>query len=184
MRTHIALFSQTGTEIVNIATQRNKWPDCIITNDRPSEKREMHLEIRDKEVITLPNTPTVEDYRSVFSKYENPLITLHGWLRIIPKEVCEEYEIINGHPGDIVTYPILKGKDPQMKAFNLNLPYSGAVLHRVTAEVDSGAIIALDSVYIKELNLSEIFHTLHALTTNLWVMYLPRILNEEEHTWY
>lgn len=183
MRPHVAFFSQTGTEIVNISKKRNKWPDKIVTNFRPENKRQVHLELKGKYVV-LPSEPTVEDYEKVLSKFENPVVTLHGWLRIIPEEICNKYEIYNGHPGDIIAYPELKGKDPQKRAYELDLPYSGAVLHRVVPEVDSGEVVGSDSVYIKELSLIEIFHTLHEISTSLWVKYLPELLNEQENKWF
>lgn len=177
MRPHIALFSQTGSEIANIAKNLNKWPDLIITNNRPADKRQIHIDIRDR-VTVVENKPTTETYKNLFNKFKNPVITLHGWLRIIPEEICNKYEIYNGHPGDTITYPELKGKDPQKRAYELNLPYSGVILHKVIPEVDSGEVIGSDLVYIKELNLSEIFHTLHNISIKLWVKYLPELLKE------
>jgi phosphoribosylglycinamide formyltransferase-1 len=181
MRTHIALFSQTGTEIVNISKELGRLPDVIITNERPEDKRQIHLELKDK-VLGLPNTPSTEDYEAVFSRYENPLITLHGWLRIIPPEICQKYEILNGHPGDIVTFPELKGKDPQKRAYELGLKYSGAVIHKVTPEVDDGEVIKHDFVHIEGLSLTEIFHTLHSVSTRLWVELLSEL--KEENKWF
>lgn len=177
MKPHIALFSQTGSEIVNIAKEVNRWPDLIITNDRPPNRRQMHVDIRDR-VTVVENNPTVETYTSLFSKFENPVITLHGWLRIIPKEVCEKYEIYNNHPGDIKHFPELKGKDPQKRAYDLGLSSSGNTLHKVTPEVDSGKIIDSTMVNIKGLSLSEIFHILHYDATQLWINNLSKLLED------
>ena len=45
---------------------------------------------------------------------KHDLITLHGYLRIIPENICKQCKhIYNGHPGLINMYPELKGKDPQ-----------------------------------------------------------------------
>ena len=46
---------------------------------------------------------------------DNTLITLNGWLRIVPPDKCAKYNIYNGHPGLITKYPELKGKDPQQR---------------------------------------------------------------------
>ena len=177
MRPHIALFSQTGSEIVNIAKTSNKWPDVIVTNDRPTYKRQIHVEIKDK-VTIVENRPTTETYNSIFSRFENPVITLHGWLRIIPEEICKQYEIYNNHPGDIEHFPELKGKDPQKRAYDLGLSTSGNTLHRVTPDVDSGKVIASTMVNIEGLSLSEVFHTLHYDATQLWLKTLPNLLIE------
>ena len=34
MKNWVALFSQTGSEIVDLALHFNRWPDIIITNNR------------------------------------------------------------------------------------------------------------------------------------------------------
>ena len=36
----ITFFSQTGSEIVEISKSLNRWPDVIITNERPARLRE------------------------------------------------------------------------------------------------------------------------------------------------
>ena len=41
-RPWIAFFSQTGSEIVDIIDRLGKQPDLIITNHRPSDKREIN----------------------------------------------------------------------------------------------------------------------------------------------
>jgi folate-dependent phosphoribosylglycinamide formyltransferase PurN len=175
LRPHISLFSQTGSEIVNIARHFNKWPDLIITNKRPTSVRVIDPGlidlVREGKVIEISNTPTKEDYHSIFSKYDNPIITLHGWLRIIPESVCSKYEIYNGHPGLITEYPELKGKDPQLKAFKLGLSYSGAVIHKVTEGVDEGEIILSEKVNIEKLNIDEIFLKLRDCSQSLWITF-------------
>jgi len=85
---HYAFFSQTGSEIAAIAKQTGKWPDKIITNKRPNKKRNISPLLARKKIIYLSNKPTVEEYLEVLGD-EQCLITLHGWLRIIPAEVVE-----------------------------------------------------------------------------------------------
>ena len=97
---------------------------------------------------------------------------MHGWLRIVPGEVCEKRRIINGHPGLITEYPELIGKDPQQKAIDLGLEYSGSILHEAIAEVDSGQVIAAQKVKIEGLTDNEVFSTLHETSVNLWVDFL------------
>ena len=59
----IAFFSQTGSEIAEVSKQIGRWPDVIITNQRPTRFRKINEEVLSKNIITLPNKPTVEDYR-------------------------------------------------------------------------------------------------------------------------
>ena len=58
----IAFFSQTGSEIVNIAKHTGIWPDLIVTNERPNSLRKIHPDIKDSSrLVTIPNKPTLED---------------------------------------------------------------------------------------------------------------------------
>jgi folate-dependent phosphoribosylglycinamide formyltransferase PurN len=99
----------------------------------------------------------------------NPLVTLHGYLRILPEEVVTTHEVINGHPGDIIKYPELKGKDPQAKAIDLGLPSTGVVLHKAVAEVDAGEILKHQERTIHAGTTTEqLILDLKALQLNLW----------------
>jgi len=174
----IAFFSQTGNEIAEVSNHLGRWPDVIITNERPARLRKINQEVLSKNIITLPNQPTVEDYRSVLAEAigtDAYVITLHGWLRVIPTEVIEEYSTIyNGHPGLITKYPELKGKDPQMKAWNLDLSSSGCVIHQVTAGVDDGPVVRSQQISIRNLTMDEMFQKLHNISVDMWVNFLKR----------
>jgi folate-dependent phosphoribosylglycinamide formyltransferase PurN len=174
----IAFFSQTGNEIAEVSNHLDRWPDVIITNERPARLRKINQEVLSKNIITLPNQPTVEDYRSVLAEaigIDTYVITLHGWLRVIPTEVIEEYSTIyNGHPGLITKYPELKGKDPQMKAWNLDLSSSGCVIHQVTAGVDDGPVVRSQQISIRNLTMDEMFQKLHNISVDMWVNFLKR----------
>ena len=174
----IAFFSQTGNEIAEVSNHLGRWPDVIITNQRPARFRKINQEVLSKNIITLPNKPTVEDYRKVLAEAigtNTYVITLHGWLRVIPIEIIEEYSTIyNGHPGLITKYPQLKGKDPQMKAWNLDLNTSGCVIHQVTAGVDDGPIVRFKEVGIRNLPMEQMFQKLHNVSVDMWVNFLKR----------
>ena len=42
----ITFFSQTGTEIVDLSKKLDRWPDKIITNERPEHLRKINKELR------------------------------------------------------------------------------------------------------------------------------------------
>jgi folate-dependent phosphoribosylglycinamide formyltransferase PurN len=174
----IAFFSQTGTEIVDIAESLQRWPDKIITNERPEHLRKVNTKLLEKEVIYLPNKPTVEDYKRVLP--QNSTVTLHGWLRIMPPEICENYKIYNGHPGLITYYPELKGKDPQVRAFEGikegKYPTAGAVIHKVVAGVDEGRVIAEEKFNTFQLELDDLFRILRDRSLYMWVIFLKKVL--------
>ena len=171
----IAFFSQTGSEIADLSERVGQWPDLIVTNKRPDHLRTIDPRIKDYYGYTeLPNKPTVDDYEVVLE--DNALVTLHGWLRIMPKIICEKYAIYNGHPGLITKYPELKGKDPQSRAFEGKYPIAGAVLHKVVPEVDEGKIIAEEYFNASQLDLDELFRILRDRSIYMWTNFLEKVL--------
>lgn len=174
-RPWISFFSQTGSEIVNLQQALGRTPDLIVTNRRPDHLRKINEGI--EVCYEMSNKPTLEEYEEVLSRYDNPLITLHGWLRILPEEIANKYEIYNGHPGLITLYPDLKGKDPQVKAWEANYKVIGSVIHKVTAGVDEGPVV-LERAYNSDklLSLDDTFRILHNISTDLWIKFLKERL--------
>ena len=101
----ISFFSQTGSEIADISEALGQAPDVIITNDRPDHLRTIDERIEKQGYFTWANKPSEEDYISLLEAYPDAIVTLHGWLRIVPPYVCERSKIYNGHPGLITKYP-------------------------------------------------------------------------------
>jgi methionyl-tRNA formyltransferase len=165
----IALFSHTGSEIVNISNRLDRIPDKIITNQPPGGDI-IHEGVRD--VVYSNTKPNVMDYRRLLD--EDAIITLHGWMRIIPGSICKSHDIYNLHPGLITKYPELKGADPQKKVFDMHNPPShvGCVIHRASDEVDSGEILmesSMNNSYYSEKRLTE---ALHEMAGYMWVSFL------------
>lgn len=100
------------------------------------------------------------------------LITLHGYLRILPANICNRYTILNGHPGLITKYPELKGKDPQVRAWEGKYPLIGSVVHKVTPGVDEGEVITSVCYTNRCDTLDEIYGKLKqsSLESWLWVL--------------
>ena len=173
----VAFFSQTGSEIVNICERINKWPDLIVSNRQDGfDKINSKLINGKSRILFVEKKPTVQRYREAIR--DGSIVTLHGWLRIIPPEICDEYEIYNGHPGLITRWPELKGKDPQNKAFYSRHETAGCVIHEAVAEVDSGKILKEGSVKIKGLPLDQVYSKLHEVSVNLWVEFLTEKFDE------
>jgi len=171
----IAMFSQTGSEIANIAETVKKWPDLIIVNERNID-RTIDSRLQGKNVVFVPNRPTEQDLKNLWSTYESPVITLHGWLRIIPPNLCNEYQIYNGHPGLITKYPELKGKDPQIRAIQGYYDIAGCVLHEVTAGVDEGRVLLEQNFSMIGLDERETFRIFSKTSLSLWIEFLKEKL--------
>ena len=170
----IVFFSQTGAEIADISESLGRWPDLIITNKRPDHLRTIDPRIIEYGYTELPNKPALDDYEVVLQ--DNAIITLHGWLRIMPKTICEKYLVYNGHPGLITKYPELKGKDPQVRAFEGKYPVAGAVIHKVVAGVDEGRVIMEEKFNAMNLSLDELFRILRDRSLFMWTNFLKKVL--------
>ena len=171
-RQWIAYFSQTGSEIVEVSKILGYWPDRIITNKRPDYLRTIHPEIPKELLMWTENKPELHEYDWLMRDFNNPVVTLHGWLRVVPGDICNKYEIYNGHPGLITKYPDLKGKDPQKRAWEGCYPTAGCVIHEVTAGVDEGEILMERESVQKQLPLNELFHILHDTSVKMWGEFL------------
>ena len=179
-RKWIAFFSQTGGEICDIAESIKRWPDRIITNKRPEHLRTIDPRIPLDKLMWTENKPDLHEYTWLLSEYKNPVITLHGWLRVIPEEICYRYNIYNGHPGLITKYPELKGKDPQIRAYEGikegKYKTAGAVLHKVIPQVDEGMIIAEEKFNARGVELDELFRILKDRSLYMWTIFLHKVL--------
>ena len=171
-RPWIAFFSQTGSEIVEVSKILGRCPNKIITNHRPAHLRSINEGIPTHLLQWTENKPEEHEYQWHLMGYGNPIITLHGWLRVVPESICNRFEVYNGHPGLITKYPDLKGKDPQYRAWEGCYPTAGCVIHKVTAGVDEGEILMERESVTKQLPLNELFHILHDTSVKMWGEFL------------
>ena len=170
----ITFFSQTGAEIADLSESIGRWPDLIVTNERPDHLRTIDPRIVEYGYTEVPNKPTANDLDAILQ--DNAIVTLHGWLRIMPPVICNKYLIYNGHPGLITKYPELKGKDPQVKAHKLRHEVAGAVIHKVTAGVDEGRIIMEEYFNATQLDLDDLFRILRDRSLYMWSNLLKQVL--------
>lgn len=170
------LVSQSGKEVYNICHVLNIVPKLVLTNN-PSKLREdvnTFLKSNGCTVKHIPFNPLLEHYlqEDVLS---STLITLHGYLRILPSKLIESYKpriIYNGHPGLITIDSTLKGKDPQIKAWNRKDPRVGSVIHKVTEGVDEGEIVEWSSRLNTATSLDEMYDHLRETSILTWISFL------------
>jgi folate-dependent phosphoribosylglycinamide formyltransferase PurN len=177
MKKWIAFFSHTGTEIYNICRSIDRFPDLLITNNTLDSINKNLIESID--VTTVDSKLTGKDYSNILGSPNDVIVTLHGWMRIVPADVCDVYETYNLHPGLISRYPELKGKDPQHAAFSSRkhrYQDVGCVIHKVTPELDSGEIIMERSTPNTFYNFDELNSCLHKMAGEMWTYLLPDIL--------
>lgn len=173
MKPWITFFSQTGSDIYNVSQALKKEPDVIITNKPMDEIDTINPDLLDRyfdRILFLPKKPTIEEYQTAIP--EDSIVTLHGWLRIVPSEICEMFEIYNLHPAPLSKYAFLKGKDPQVRTYEMKLEYAGNTIHKCTPELDSGEILAENFYAVGDRNLDEQFKETHKKASELWCTFL------------
>lgn len=175
----IAFFSQTGSEIVALSKAIGKAPTAIVTNNF-EEKTKYYPGIRELgSSLIIAKHDTLMNYFNTQTVYEpsDTIITLHGYLRIIPEHICTKYRIFNGHPAAIDIYPELKGKDPQVRTWENKEKYGvvGSVVHRVTKGVDEGEIIKTVKVVNRNYSLNELMDTLKMTSLSAWTFAMKEI---------
>lgn len=170
----IAMFSQTGSEIVSLSELIGRKPDATLTNNDNLEQYNEKL-VDDCYPMVVGKHNDLMDYlrkQDVFEK-NNVLITLHGYLRIIPEDLCDNYIIYNGHPAPVHLYPELKGKDKQEDLYlkRDTYPFIGAVVHRVTPGLDDGPLAVTATSYNKLGSVEEAYTRLKTESFKTWDMF-------------
>ena len=165
-----AFFSHTGSEIYNLYEKTGIKPDKIITNLPPGDERiNKKLKKIKTEFVYAPNRPTKQDYTRILARCGDCICTLHGWMRIVPEAICEEYKFFNLHPGLITRYPELKGKDPQARVDPEVHEKIGVVIHRVTAGLDDGPVYAESSCHNVYNGESQVTDRLKEMAISTWL---------------
>jgi hypothetical protein len=188
----VAFFSQTGSEIVNISKAIDRWPDVFVTNRQNTRgiNKELLSVVESgrtyptglNRYIILPPTPKEIDYLKVADilgysildeKWRDEvLVTLHGYLRILPPDFTKSSTIYNGHPGAIHIHPELKGLNPQKKAWKENHIRVGCVIHKVIPELDDGPIVEKCLINNNFETFIDFLDALHVASSELWINFL------------
>lgn len=170
MKKWVALFSQTGSEIMRLTKEFNRAPDNVITNNFNNDA--WAKGIADLNVSNI-SAPAIYSWFQTIDPSEY-FFTLHGYLRIIPADICDKYEIYNGHPALITHYPELKGKDPQERTWEnrANYPWIGSVVHRCTSELDGGEVLSAVSYTNRCDNIEEMYNKLKDASFDAWKFFL------------
>lgn len=101
-------------------------------------------------------------------------IVLAGYMRLIGPTLLKSYEgrIINIHPSLLPSFP---GKDAIGQALNANVKESGVTIHFVDEGMDTGPIIAQQSVLLsKEETIESLQAKIHEIEHELY----PKILQD------
>lgn len=173
------LISQTGSEVFNIGKETGFLPSLILTNNIkkiPEETLRIFSELG-VTIKTLPFNPVLEDYL-VPELLEKELITLHGFLRIVPPGFFKEFhgQIYNGHPALITRYPELKGfnKQEDIAGQQEKYPWCGSVIHEVIPELDSGKVVIVSERANTAQTIDEAYALLRETSLDTWKFFVTK----------
>ena len=115
------------------------------------------------------------------------IVTLNGYMRIIPEEVINylhsiNCRLLNIHPAPIQLYPDLRGMDPQERLYegiqSGKYHYIGVVIHNVDAGVDTGSIVNWSTEFADpNMTKDELYQRLHDIGTKLWLEVFKEVAN-------
>jgi len=174
-------ISQSGSEIKAISEELGIMPKLLITNN----KSKMNIEVLEYfkkyscEIREIPFNPLIAHF-SQEDILDSRIITLHGFLRIIPRDFFSEYmgDIFNGHPALISKYPELKGLNKQEDAYyhKDKYPIIGSVVHRVTPVLDDGEIVKEVSIVNDVNSLEDAYTKLKETSLISWILFFKDYL--------
>lgn len=161
----IVLTSRSGQTFEAVSSKIQRKPDLIYRSKDFSHKSVMGR----LRVIT-------PQLRS------NIIITLMGYMRIVDKDICNNFNVVNLHPAPIQlgSFNEYKGKDPIERYFkdreaSENVEYIwGSVIHKVTPELDEGPILKSGSYLCRDIE--ECYNMNFNLNVKLWNDYLKEHL--------
>jgi len=123
-----------------------------------------------------------EDYEfeilEELKKHQVDLVILAGYMRIIGRVLLKGFQskIINIHPSLL---PDFKGKDAVGQAIKANVKCTGVTVHYVNEELDSGQIIAQETLDISEMKSRlEIEENIHKIEHKLYPQTIRKVLED------
>ncbi|MFE8697070.1 phosphoribosylglycinamide formyltransferase [Cytobacillus sp. FJAT-53684] len=124
-----------------------------------------------------------EDYETEIlqklKELEVDYVVLAGYMRLIGPTLLKAYEgrIINIHPSLLPAFP---GKDAIGQALNANVSVSGVTIHFVDEGMDTGPIIAQESVLLSEgETLESLQAKIHEVEHKLYPAVLQSLINRD-----
>ena len=133
------LISGSGSNLLKILKKNHINKDfkviAIISNNKIPTKIKLHLDKFYKDVL-------VREYQRSLQKknfYNTDVIFSVGYMRVIEKNIIENFDVINLHPSIL---PYYKGLMTQKRMLINNEKYYGFTIHKVSPELDDGQIIS------------------------------------------
>ena len=132
MKRVVVFFGKGGSNFLNLLKHQTNYKIVLgITNKKDSSA------LKEK---NLPPVLISENFEEIYKKLKEikpDLIVLAGFLKIVPKNIVEEFPTINLHPSIL---PYFKGLNADKKSFEAKKA-CGITIHWANEKLDSGEII-------------------------------------------
>ena len=138
------MCSGNGSNFENIV---HSCPDHEVVLMVYNKKKAKAKKRADRLDIKSCYTKDEDEIIALFNAYDVDLIVMAGWMRIVSKKFCDAFagQVINLHPSLLPKY---KGLNAVEQALKSGDDETGATVHFVTEQLDSGAIIKQQKVPI------------------------------------
>ena len=138
------MCSGNGSNFENIV---HSCPDHEVVIMVYNKKKAKAKKRADRLDIKSCYTKDEDEIIALFNAYDVDLIVMAGWMRIVSKKFCDAFSgrIINLHPSLLPKYKGLNAIEQAMAAGETE---TGATVHFVNEQLDSGAIIKQQTVPI------------------------------------
>ena len=147
------LISGSGSNLLEILKKNHKDKNfkivTIISNNKISTKIKSYVSKFYKDVLVIEHQRKLQ--KKIF--YNTEVIFSVGYMRVIEKNIIENFDIINLHPSIL---PYYKGLMTQKRMLINNEKYHGFTIHKVSPELDDGKTISNKTKKINTKNESEL----------------------------
>ena len=182
MQNIVVLISGGGSNMMALVTaaKKNNWTDryqariCAVISNNPDAKglswaNDQGLNtqvVNHKDFLsqTEPRRAFDQALQQCIDAYEPSFVLLAGFMRILNPEFVAHYQdrLINIHPSLL---PAFAGLHTHQRAIEAGCQFAGATVHKVTAELDHGPILAQAVVPV--------------LPSDTWQSLAARVLTQE-----
>jgi len=167
----VAIFSSSaGTTLQGIldGQKKGRIPNVefvLFVTDKPdceALKKAKTAGIQKIEILEPDADETREDYDrqliNLIREHQPDVVLLAGWMRILSDLYCEQFGnmTLNVHPSLLPEYAGMKGDEIHAQVIENEDRYTGATIHRVSAEVDGGEIFVQRKVLVDPTDTVEI----------------------------
>ena len=133
------LLSGSGSNLLKILKKNYINKDfkviTIISNNKISTKIKSYVSKFYKDVLVIEHQRKLQ--KKIF--YNTEVIFSVGYMRVVEKNIIENFDIINLHPSIL---PYYKGLMTQKRMLINNEKYYGFTIHKVSPELDDGQTIS------------------------------------------